>query len=62
MLDRTVMKGYIEHPDPDVLVALSLGLHEYDTIDEAERAYQDGEISSLELEAVEEGFIFGNVK
>jgi hypothetical protein len=57
MLPPTVEKGYIQHPDPDILVALYRGFHDYDDIGEAEAAVDDGEISELELEAIEEGFI-----
>jgi len=57
MLDKTVKRGWIQHPDPDVLVALYLGHHEYSSLREAERAVREGEMSELELEAMEEGLI-----
>lgn len=52
MLNRTVIKGYLGHPDPDYLVALYRGLHDFDSIEDAE-----DELSELELEALEEGMI-----
>jgi len=57
MLDKTVKRGWIEHPDPDVLVALYVGCHDYGSLREAEQAVRDGEMSELELEALEEGLI-----
>lgn len=57
MFDKTVKRGFIEHPDPDHLVALYRGYHDYDTLCEAEQAVRDGEMSELELEALEEGVI-----
>jgi len=57
MLRKTVKRGALQHPDPDVLVALYHGHHDYRSLREAERAVRDGEMSELELEAMEEGLI-----
>ena len=57
MLDKTVKRGWIQHPDPDVLVSLYHGYHDYASLREAERAVREGEMSELELEAMEEGLI-----
>lgn len=57
MLQRTAEKGLILHPDPDHLVALSLGYHDYRSLEHAERACDNGEISELELESIEDGLI-----
>jgi len=57
MLDKTVKRGFYFHPDPDHLVALYHGYHDYASLREAERAVRDGEMSELELEAMEEGLI-----
>ena len=57
MLPKTVKRGAIRHPDPDVLVCYYHGLHDYSSLREAERAVKNGEMSELELEAMEEGMI-----
>lgn len=59
-MDRTALKGYIRHPDPDILVAYAHGSHEYGSIAEAERAFKRGEIGPVELEVIEEYFIENN--
>lgn len=60
MLDSTVKRGAEMHPDPDVLVSLYHGMHDYGSIEEADEAYWNGEISYLEHAAIEEGFMFGD--
>lgn len=57
MLPKTVKRGYYFHPDPDVLVSLYHGYHDYRSLREAENAVERGEMSELELEAMEEGLI-----
>ena len=57
MLDKTVKRGWIQHPDPDHLVALYHGYHDYASLREAEQAVREGKMSELELEAMEEGLI-----
>lgn len=57
MLQKTVKRGALQHPDPDVLVSLYHGYHDYASLRDAEQAVKDGEMSELELEAMEEGMI-----
>ena len=55
--DETAAKGFIFHDDPDNLVAMSLGYHDYDTIEEAKEAYAEGDLNHIEFEAVVDGFL-----
>lgn len=55
--DETAARGFIFHDDPDRLVALSYGFHDYGTIDAAKQAYVEGELSRLEFEAVVDGML-----
>lgn len=60
MLDETVRRGAQMHPDPDALVSLYHGFHDYDTLEEADKAFWEGELTYLEHAAIEEGFMFRN--
>lgn len=51
------VKGFVEHPDPDQLVALKFGYHDYKSYDSLKQAYVDGEINELEFEAIVEGWL-----
>lgn len=52
MKNGTWVRGYIFHPDPDYLVALSEGCHDYETEDDVKDAFIRDELSVLEMEAV----------
>lgn len=47
--------GALFHEDPDTLVALRFGYHDYEFIDDVKQAYVEGELGDLEFEAILEG-------
>jgi len=49
----SVLRGRTRNPDH--LVALKFGFHDYKYISDVKEAYVDGEISELEMEAILEG-------
>lgn len=52
-----VLEGFLFHPDPDLLVALRYGFHDYDTVEDAKQAYVEGELSHLEFRWVLDGML-----